>query len=179
MGRALAPRVAVWGAILFLLAAGLVAPANAGVLSAIPVNGAHAEYEAGSDGANGYGAATIARTTVPAGTSACTTGTKTIPLAGGSTSLVFSATTGGTVCTAGDFSEEFTLAFSSLLATQTNTFVVTTAAGGGPPGIDQEAVTLGVLGLPLPMTATVHIYVDYGSATPPSGGIDELDLAIT
>jgi hypothetical protein len=44
--------------------------------------------------------------------------------------------------------------------------------------MNQEAVMLGVIGIPLPFSATVHIYVDYGSPSAPAGGIAVLDLSI-
>jgi hypothetical protein len=166
-----------WGAVVLLLLVGTTASANAAVLTVIPVSGSHDQYQAGSNGANGYSAATIAVTTVPTGTTVCTSGTKNIPLTGGTATLIFSST-GGTTCTAGDWSEEFTIAFSATIGTQTNTFTVTSAAGGGTPGVTHEAVKIGLIGIPLPTVATVYVYVDFGSASPPTGGVEILDLSI-
>ncbi|MCI4321573.1 MAG: hypothetical protein L3K18_08300 [Thermoplasmata archaeon] len=168
----------VVAAALLLVVVGSAPTARGAVLTVLPVSESIREYEVGSDGANGYSAATLAVTTVPGGTTVCTTGTKNIPLTLGSANLVFSSSTGGTTCTAGDYAVELTLSFSATIATQTNAFHVTTASGGGAHGFNSEAVKLGVLGLPLPMVATVHIYVDYGSVSAPTGGIDLLDLAI-
>lgn len=171
-------RATGWAAVVSLVILASSASSYAVVLTLVPVNQSNGQYEAGDSGVNGYSAATIAVTTVPTGVSACTTGSKTIPLTGGSTSLVFSSTTGGTTCTAGDFSEEFTVPFAAIIGTQTNTFTVITQVAGGASGVNQEVVTLGLIGLPLPMTATVHIYVDYGSVSQPAGGIEVLDLLI-
>jgi hypothetical protein len=171
-------RGGVWAAIVALGILGSSASSYAVVLTLVPVHQSNGQFEAGDSGVNGYSAATIAVTTVPTGVSACTTGTETIPLTGGSTNLVLSSTTGGTSCTAGDFSEEFTVPFAANIETQTNTFTVLTSVGGGSTGINQETVTLGLIGLPLPMTATVHIYVDYGSSSRPAGGVEVLDLVL-
>ncbi|MCI4367927.1 MAG: hypothetical protein L3K08_09250 [Thermoplasmata archaeon] len=171
-------RAAVWATIVSLVVLGSSASSYAIVLTLVPVNQSNGQYEAGNSGVNGYSAASIAVTTVPTAVSVCTTGTKTIPLTGGSTNLVLSSTTGGSSCTAGDFSEEFTVPFAAIIGTQTNTFTVITRVAGGASGVNQETVTLGLIGLPLPMTATVHIYVDYGSSSQPVGGIEVLDLLI-
>jgi hypothetical protein len=168
------------GAVALLLVVVGTSPTTKGdALTVTPVSDPIHEFEAGSDGANGFGAATIAVTTIPGGVTTCTSGTQSIPLTQGSATLVFSSATGGTTCTAGDFSEEFTLSFSATISTQTDAFNVTTASGGGAPGFNQEAVMLGAAGPPLPMLATVYIYIDYGSVSAPTGGIELLDLAIT
>jgi hypothetical protein len=164
---------------LLLLVATIPATSAGAVPPTNPENQSFRQYAAGSNGANGYSAATIAVTTVPAGTTTCTTGTKSIPLSGGSATLVFSSTTGGTTCAAGDFSEEFTIAFSATIGSQTNTFTVTTSGAGGIPGVNQEVVALGVGSPSLPFVATVQIYVDYGSVAAPAGGVEVLDLLIT
>ena len=164
---------------LLLVMVGTSPTAHGTALTVLPVSAPIDEYEVGSDGANGYGAATIDVTTVPAATTVCTSGTQSVPLTSGSATLVFSSTTGGSTCTAGDFSEELTLSFSANISTQTNTFAVTTANGGGDSGFNQEDVMLGVTGPTVPMVATVHIYIDYGSVSAPPGGVVLLDLAIT
>ncbi|MCI4365104.1 MAG: hypothetical protein L3K10_03460 [Thermoplasmata archaeon] len=157
---------------------GLSASVAASVLAPTHVNQATNQYAAGSDGINGYSAATISVTTVPVGVTTCTSGTKTISTIGGSTNLVFSSATGGTSCTAGDYAEEFSIGYSVLLVTtQTNTFGVTTKVGGGLLGTNSEIVVVGT-GLPLPFSATVHIFIDYGSTLPPAGGVSVLDLVI-
>jgi hypothetical protein len=177
--KAGAPR-ALFGAVLVILVlVGSAAASQADVLTTVPVRQSSLEYQAGSGGANGYGAATIALSTVPGGVMACTSGTTTIPSTPGSATLVFSSVSGGTNCTAGDFSEQFTISFSATISLQTNTFAVTTATGGGVPGVNQEDVQVGTSGAPAPTVATVEIYIDYGSTVPPATGIALLDLAIT
>lgn len=168
----------VWAAVIVLVVLGTTASSHASVLNLVSVTQSTGQFEAGSDGVNGYSAATIAVTTVPAGVSACTTGTQSIPLTGGTATLVLSSTSGGTHCATGDFSEELTLAFAAVIGTQTNTITITTAVGGGPLGTNSEVVALGLIGLPLPFAATVHVYVDYGSSTRPANGIEVLDLGI-
>jgi hypothetical protein len=165
--------------VLLLVVVGSAPTTRGAPLTVLPVSDPIHEFEAGSDGANGYSAATIAVTTIPVGTTVCTSGTKSIPLTLGSATLILSSTTGGTTCTAGDFSEELTLSFSATISTQTDTFAITTAIDGGAPGFNQEAVKIGVTGLPLPIVATVHIYIDYGSVSAPAGGIALLDLDVT
>ena len=151
--------------------------ALAAVLSTTTVNQGANFYQGGNNGANGYGAATLQVSSTPVAVSVCTTGTKTGATSGGTVTLVLSSTTGGTSCTTGDFAEEFAVAFSATIATQSNTFTVTTQVGAGSVETNSEQVTLGT-GSSTAFTQTVNVFVDYGTVQPPTGGVTVLDLVI-
>jgi len=149
----------------------------AGILSSTNVNQGASFYQGGNNGANGYGAATLQVSTIPASVSTCSTGAVTGATSGGSVNLYLSSTTGGTVCTTGDFAEEFTVAFSATVATQTNSFTITTQVGVATVQTNSQQVVVGT-GTSGAFTQTVNVYVDYGAIQPPSAGIAVLDLVI-
>jgi hypothetical protein len=132
-------------------------------------------YEGGNLGANGYGAAGLNVSTVSTGVTTCSNTPVSGLTSAGTVNVYLSSTTGGTVCTAGDFAEEFNVAFSATISTQTNTFTVTTQIGGGTVQTNSQQVVLGT-GTSGPFTQTVDIYVDYGTIQPPATGIVMLDL---
>lgn len=149
----------------------------AGVLTITPVNQTSNFYQGGSTGVTGYSTPTLAVSTIPAATTTCTSGTLTGSSNAGTVVMIVSATTGGTVCTTGDFAELFTESFSATITTQTNTLTVTTQVGASTPGTNTESVTLGT-GTSTAFTQTIEIYVDYGSVNPPASGITTLDLVV-
>jgi hypothetical protein len=153
--------------------------ALATVLTSTQVNEAANFYQGGNSGANGYATSgmTLSITTTPASVTSCTTGTKTDAVSAGTVTLILSSTTGGTACTTGNFAEEFVVSFSATITTQTNAFTVTTQVGSGTVASNSESVTVGT-GISGAFTATVDIFVDYGSINPPTGGITVLDLVI-
>lgn len=149
----------------------------ASVLTTTSVNQGANFYQGGNTGANGYSTATLAVTTVPASVSACTSSTVTGATSAGTSTAVLSSTTGGTVCTTGDFAEEYTFTFSATIATQSNTITVTTQVASGTIQTNTATFTLGT-GSAGAFTQTVQVYVDYGSVSPPAGGITLLDAVI-
>ena len=149
----------------------------AGILSSTNVNQGASFYQGGNNGANGYGAASLQVTTVPAAVSTCSTGAVSGSTSGGSVDLLLSATTGSSTCTTGDFAEQFIVSFSATVATQTNTFTITTQVGSGTVQTNSQQVVLGT-GVSGAFTQTVNIYIDYGAIQPPSAGITVLDLVI-
>ncbi|MCI4328835.1 MAG: hypothetical protein L3K01_01710 [Thermoplasmata archaeon] len=151
--------------------------ALAAVLTTTTVNQSANAYQGGNSGANGYTTATLSVSTVPAAISVCTSGTKTGATSAGTVTLVLSSTSGGTVCTTGDFAEEYAFSFSATITTQTNTITITTQVGAGTVATNSEAVTLGT-GSSGAFTQTVDVFVDYGSVSPPGGGVTVLDAVI-
>jgi len=148
----------------------------AAVLSSTPVNQNASFYQGGNNGANGYSTPTLTVTSTPALTTVCTSGTIVAGTNGGTSTMILSATTGSTVCTAGNFAEEFSFAFSATLAsTQTNTITITTQIGAGVVQTNSEQITLGPGS---PFTQTINVYVDYGAINPPAGGITVLDAVV-
>jgi hypothetical protein len=75
-------------------------------------------------------------------------GTNTGATSAGTVTLVLSSTAGGTVCTTGDFAEEFPAPFTAIIRTPTNTFTIITKVAGGPTAINQESVARGLIGVP-------------------------------
>ena len=151
--------------------------AVASVLTSTMVNQGASFYEGGNSGANGYSSPSLQVAYVPNGVSSCTSGTATGATNAGTTDIVLSSVSGGTVCTAGDFAEEFTLSFSATIDTQTNVFTVTTQVGAGTVEMNGLPVALGT-GSTGAFTQTVDVYVDYGSVNPPAAGVTVLDLVI-
>jgi len=149
----------------------------ASVLTTTNVNQGASFFQGGNNGANGYSTATLRVSAVPASVTTCTSSTVTGATSAGSVDVILSSTTGGTVCTTGDFAEKFTFNFSATISSQTNTITVTTQVGAGTVQTNSGTVTLGT-GSPSAFTQTVDVYVDYGSVSPPSGGITVLDAVI-
>lgn len=122
---------------------------------------------------------TLSTSSVPANVTTCTAGPLTESTNGGTLNVVLSDVTGGTACTANDFAELFTVAFSATISAgspQTDRFTVTTSYGTGPTtGFNSVSVTTGSPGSP--WTQTINLYVDYGASLP-TGGIDSLTLVI-
>jgi len=151
--------------------------ALAAVLTSTTTNQSANYYQGGNTGANGYSTATLSVSTVPAAIAACTSGTKTGATSAGSVTLVLSSTSGGTVCTTGDFAEEFVFSFSATITTQTNAITITTQVGAGTVETNSESVTLGT-GSSGAFTQTVNVYIDYGAVNPPAGGVTVLDTVV-
>ncbi|MCI4357122.1 MAG: hypothetical protein L3K18_08310 [Thermoplasmata archaeon] len=151
--------------------------ALAAVLTSTTTNQSANYYQGGNTGANGYSSATLSVSTVPAAIAACTSGTKTGASSAGTVTLVLSSTTGGTVCTTGDFAEEFVFSFSATITTQTNAITVTTQVGAGSVETNSESVTLGT-GSSSAFTQSVDVFVDYGAVNPPAGGVTVLDTVV-
>jgi hypothetical protein len=152
--------------------------ALAAVLSTTTVNQGASFYQGGNSGANGYGAASLQVATTPSGTSTCTSGAQTGSSSGGTVTLILSSTTGGTVCTTGNFAEEFILSFSATISSQTNTVTITTQVGSGTVNTNSQQVTLGAGGSASAFTQTVDVFVDYGSVAPPASGVTVLDVVV-
>lgn len=151
--------------------------ALAAVLGSTSVNQSANFYQEGNSGANGYSGPALKVATIPIGTTVCSSSPVTQIVTGGVVNLILSSTTGGTVCTAGNFAEEFTVAFSATITTQSNAFSVTSQVGAGVVETNSVTLTLGT-GISSAFTVTVNVYVDYGAVNPPAGGITVLDLVI-
>ena len=149
----------------------------AGILSQTNVYQSANFYEGGNLGAHGYGAAGLNVSTVPVAVTTCSNAPVSGATSGGSVNVYLASVTGGTTCTAGDFAEVFNVAFSATIATQTNTFTITTQIGGGTVQTNSQQVVLGT-GVSGAFTQTVFVYVDYGTVQPPATGVTLLDLVI-
>jgi hypothetical protein len=82
----------------------------------------------------------------------------------------------GITCTTGDFAEEFS--FTSLITAAAGTYPFTqyTTYGAGPTsgsaaGNVNIAATMSIVGI-------VNVWVDYGTAAPPTNGIASLSLVV-
>ncbi|MCI4372446.1 MAG: hypothetical protein L3K02_02205 [Thermoplasmata archaeon] len=151
--------------------------ALAAVLTSTAVNQSANYYQGGNTGANGFSGPTLSITSTPAAVAACTSGVKSGAVTAGTVTLILSSTTGSAVCTTGDFAEEFTLAFSATIVTQTNTITITTQVGAGTVQTNSEGISLGT-GSSTAFTQTVEVYIDYGSVSPPAGGVTVLDMVV-
>jgi hypothetical protein len=148
-----------------------------GILTQTNVDQGANFYEGGNQGAHGYGTAGLNVSVTPAAVATCSTLPVIGLTTGGSVNVYLSSTTGGTACTSGDFAEVFNVAFSATIASQTNTFTITTQVGSGAVQTNSQQVTLGT-GTSGAFIQTVFVYVDYGSVQPPSQGITILDLVV-
>ncbi|MCI4368045.1 MAG: hypothetical protein L3K09_00560 [Thermoplasmata archaeon] len=151
--------------------------ALAAVLSSTNVAQTASFYQGGNSGVTGYTTPSLQVTTTPAATTTCTSSTQTVTSSGGTAQVILSSTTGGTVCTTGDFSEEFVFSFAGTVATQTDTFTITTQVGAGTVQTNTGTVTVGT-GTSSSFAATVDVFVDYGAVNPPAGGVSVLDVVI-
>jgi hypothetical protein len=117
---------------------------------------------------------TVTVTAIPGSVAACTSGAQSLA-SGGSVDLFLPASTGIT-CTTGDFAEEFTFTSLATAAAGTYSFTQYTTYGAGPTsGSAAGSVTVSVA---LSTSGTVNVWVDYGTAAPPTGGIASLSLVV-
>ncbi len=149
----------------------------AAVLTSTTVNQHANYYQGGNAGANGYSTPTLQISSTPVSTTTCTSGTLTGAVSGQTITMILSSTSGGTVCTAGNFAEESILSFSATITTQPNSITITTQVGAAAVQTNTEDVTLGT-GSSSAFTQTVDVFVDYGAITPPAGGITVLDMVV-
>ncbi len=149
----------------------------ASVLTSTAVNQSASFYQGGNNGVVGYTTPTLAVATVPASIATCTSGTVTGSTSGATQTIVLSNQTGSSACATGDFAEEFVIAFSATITTQTNSLTITTQVGAGAVQTNSIPVTLGT-GTSSAFTQTLDLYVDYGAVNPPATGISVLDLMI-
>lgn len=140
-------------------------------------------YGGASQAPTGFGQGpTLSPSHVLPGVAACTAGPLTETINGGTVNVTLSSLTGGTVCTAGDFAELFTVDYSAQISAgspQTDTFTVTTSYDIGAnltTGFNSVSLTTGSPGAP--WNQTINIFVDYGSVAGPTGGIATLTLVI-
>jgi hypothetical protein len=117
---------------------------------------------------------TVIVTAIPASVAACSSGSQT--LANSVTVNMYLPASTGITCTTNDFAEEFS--FTSLItaAAGTYTFTQYTSYGAGPTsgsatGTITIAATMSIVGI-------VNVYVDYGTAAPPTNGIVSLSLVV-
>jgi len=94
---------------------------------------------------------------------------------GGSAVLVLPASSSVT-CATGDFAELFTFASSATAAAQNYQFLTYDSYGSGPTsGSASGTVSIATT---LTSAGTVTVYVDFGSAVPPSAGISSLNIIV-
>ena len=168
-----------WSRRAFYLAAAVAIVAStsgfalASVLSApTQVNQGANFYQGGNVGANGYTTATLGISDTPSGVVACTS---SISTGASIVNITVPGAANGT-CKAGDWAMVFTLPFSATITSQTNEFTVySQLTPGGPTATDWANLTLTAGGVP--HSATIYVYVDYGSPLPPAG-IASLDLIV-
>jgi hypothetical protein len=119
-------------------------------------------------------APTITVTAVPASVAACTLGSQT--LANSVTVNLYLPASTGVTCTTGDFAEEFSFTSIAVAAAGTYTFTQYTTYGAGPTsGSAVGSVTVAAV---MSIPGAVNIYVDYGTAAPPTNGIASLSLVV-
>lgn len=120
-------------------------------------------------------APTVDVSSTPATIAACTSTAQALT-SGGTANLYIGAKSTIT-CTAGNFAELFVLTSSATAAAGTYTMTVFDSYGAGPTtGTGSAQVSIASA---LTSAGTVNIYVDFGTALPPSGGIGELDLIVS
>jgi hypothetical protein len=117
---------------------------------------------------------TVTLTAMPASIAACTSGSQT--LANSVTVDLYLPASTGVTCTTGDFAEEFSFVSLATAAAGTYTFTQYTSYGAGPTsGSAVGSVTVAAV---MSIPGAVNVYVDYGTATPPTGGIGSLSLVL-
>lgn len=117
---------------------------------------------------------TVAMVGVPSGVSSCTSGP--VPLSSGGVAVLYEPASSGVVCTANDFAVVLNFTTSANAAAGSYTFTQYTSYGSGPTtGADTEVVSIASA---LTSAGTVSVYVDYGTAGPPSGGIASLSVSV-
>jgi hypothetical protein len=119
-------------------------------------------------------APTITVTAVPASIAACTSGSST--LANSVTVNLYLQASTGITCTTGDFAEEFSFTTIATAAAGTYTFTQYTTYGAAPTsGSAVGSVTVAAV---MSIPGEVNIFVDYGTAAPPTNGIASLSLVV-
>jgi hypothetical protein len=117
---------------------------------------------------------TVIVTAVPVSVAACSTGSQT--LANSVTVDMYLPASTGITCATNDFAEEFS--FTSLItaAAGTYTFTEYTSYGTGPiAGSATGSVTIAAT---MSIVGVVNVFVDYGTAAPPTNGIASLSLVV-
>jgi len=150
--------------------------ALASVLSPATAVSQSANFYQGQSGAvAGYETPTLSVGMSPGACSAATVDDGT---SGGSVNLVLSAYTDGTNCTAGDFAEVFTLDYTiASTTTHVDNFTIYSQFGAGAVQSNYVHLQLGTAS-PGAFSASIQVFVDYGTGMPPAGGIQNLDLII-
>ncbi|MCI4324564.1 MAG: hypothetical protein L3K00_01570 [Thermoplasmata archaeon] len=126
------------------------------------------------------GTLAVAPGNTPAAVASCSSGSTAIPSTGGvggAVSAFVSATTGSATCASGDYAQVYTITTGTTAPAGTYQMEITTQWGVGPT-LGENTVTF-TLGTTLTSAATVTLYVDYGSALAPTGGISTLQIVIT
>ena len=126
------------------------------------------------------GTIAVAPGNVPAAVASCSSGSTAIPSTGGvggAVSAYVSATSGSAACTTGDYAQVYTITTGTTAPAGTYQVQVTTQWGVGPT-LGENTLTF-TLGTTLTSAATITLYVDYGGAVAPTGGISTLQIVIT
>jgi hypothetical protein len=117
---------------------------------------------------------TVTITSVPASVAACSTTTQT--LANSVTVNMYLAASTGITCTTNDFAEEFSFTSAATAAAGVYTFTQYTSYGSGPTsGSATSSVTVAAV---MSIPGQVNVFVDYGTAAPPTNGIASLSLVV-
>ncbi|HZY69893.1 MAG TPA: hypothetical protein VFF67_02800 [Thermoplasmata archaeon] len=133
-------------------------------------------YQVTSSAPSGFpNAPTVSVSSTPGAIAACTSTTQALT-SGGTANLYIGAKSTIT-CTAGDFAELFVLTSSATAAAGNYVMTVFDSYGAGPTtGTGTATVNIASA---LTSSGTVNVYVDFGTAMPPAGGIGELDLIVS
>ncbi|HXQ94579.1 MAG TPA: hypothetical protein VN864_05355 [Thermoplasmata archaeon] len=122
------------------------------------------------------GSLAVAPGNVPAAVASCTSGSTALS-SGGAVSVYVSSTTGSAACASGNYAEVYTIVTGTTAPAGTYQAQVTTQWGSGPTTGDNTLTF--TVGTTLTSAATITLYVDYGSAMVPTGGISTLQIVIT
>lgn len=149
--------------------------AMATVLTPVATTQSSSWYQVSNGAVSAFPSApTVVATATPTGVSACSTSPQAFT--DGTTLNVYLGATGSIVCTAGDFAEEFSLTSSATAAAATYPVSMYTTYGSAPTsGSATVDITISTA---FTTATTLNVYVDYGTAMPPTGGIAELDLIV-
>jgi hypothetical protein len=113
-------------------------------------------------------------TAIPASVAACTSTAQT--LANSVTVNLYLPASTGIVCTTGDFAEEFSFTSLATAAAGSYTFTQYTSYGSGPTS--GSATGTATVAATMSISGTVNVWVDYGTAAPPTAGIASLSLVV-
>ena len=99
-----------------------------------------------------------------------------VALASGGSAWLFLPASSGVTCSTGDFAVIFNFTSSATASAGSYSFTIYDSYGSGPTtGSAAGTVTVGS---PLSSPGTVSVYVDFGSSSPPAGGISSLSLVV-
>jgi hypothetical protein len=117
---------------------------------------------------------TVMITAVPTAVSVCSSGSQT--LANSVTVNIYLPASTGITCATDDFAEEFS--FTSLITAAAGTYTFTEYTTYGAAPTSGSAIGTVTIAATMSIVGNVNVFVDYGTAAPPTNGIASLSLVV-